>query len=250
MLNEKKSGKACIEEAKVLAKTYGISVLGWNDKAGKEFLSLNGDGDKLLLLQKEMEKLGWYTWPVEEAQEGHFMDFGMYPPTSMPVSKKTAKLFGSIESNNDLDIPVNNNANFQFNGIGNLFLNNLFFLCLIPVAVIWVNKNIPAEWSTNFKIELSFVAIIVSGLILLPFHWVFISADSAELKIKKHFWGKLKQVPISNIKKIKIYTQTDRKGYKTRFIGINLKSGKSFDLFLPKKKQLEFAGFINSKITL
>ena len=43
-----------------------------------------GDREKLLLLQKEMEKEGWRAWSVTDLpydQEGYHMDFAMRPPS-------------------------------------------------------------------------------------------------------------------------------------------------------------------------
>lgn len=103
---EKKTGRASIESAKKLAKAHGVDVLGWNEKTEKEFMSVNGDKNKLLLLQKEMEKEGWCAWPtpedpedawpVLENQKDAIMDFGMFPPPprikkDSAISKKSAK---------------------------------------------------------------------------------------------------------------------------------------------------------------
>ena len=84
-------GKARIQSAKKLAETHGIDVMGWNDKRGKEFISVfnaSGDNEKLQVLQKEMEKNGWIAHPVEEKNEGYYMDFGMQkPPTDLKRQK-------------------------------------------------------------------------------------------------------------------------------------------------------------------
>src|SRR6476469_3358977 len=81
-------GKERIKSAKKLAKVHGVAVLGWHDRPGKEFISFNGDRDKLRALKEEMEKAGWHAWPLGEGQQGHFMDFGMYPaPADLPMNQ-------------------------------------------------------------------------------------------------------------------------------------------------------------------
>ena len=254
MTVERKTGTACVEAARKLAKAHGIDVLGWNDKPGREFISLNGDGDKLQSLRKEMEKDGWYAWPVDEAQEGHFMDFGMNPPPQQSKIKSAAKKDkpGSIRAleSFELSIPAFTENKFRYDGPISLFRNNLLFLSLLPIAAIWLNRNEPANWDVGFKIGLSVGAFAVVAAFLLPFHWIAVHADEVKLTIRKHFFGKIKEIPLAEIAKVKIFSETDRKGYKTRFIGFNLKSGKAFDLFLPKQKQVELYAFLRSKTRL
>jgi hypothetical protein len=42
MSAERRSGKARIEHVRRLAKEHGVELLGWNDKPGKEFVTLMG----------------------------------------------------------------------------------------------------------------------------------------------------------------------------------------------------------------
>jgi hypothetical protein len=75
-------GKDTVKAAMALAKAHGLEMLGWNEKPGKEFISVNSDGDgsKLEQFRSEIEKSGWRAWPVSEDEEGYTMDFGLAPP--------------------------------------------------------------------------------------------------------------------------------------------------------------------------
>ena len=246
---EKKAGKACIAEARQIAKSCGVSVLAWNDKIGREFVSVEGDGDKLLLLQGKLEVLGWYTWPMDEEQEGFFMDFAMYPPEPLRTDPKIERRFDRIMADSDIRIPLNNAAKFSYNGANSLFLNNFFYLSLFAVLLIWLNKNAAAAGDVGPRIVYSAIAVVVAALLLLPFRWISLSADARELKIRKRLWGTFETIPISEIKKIKIFKETGRGKFKTSYVGINLESGKAFDVFLPKKQQLELMGFMSGKVS-
>jgi len=178
-------GKERIKSAKKLAKVHGVAVLGWNDRPGKEFISFNGDGDKLRALQEEMEKAGWHAWPVDEGQQGHFMDFGMYPaPADLPTNQD------DITPDDATEEPMTIGDDYRYVGPDGLYLYNIVVLT-----------------------------------ILVSLFFAF-----------------------SSIKQARIYSERDSRGYITKFLGINLKSGRSFDLFLPKSRQEELAAFIKRGI--
>jgi hypothetical protein len=83
-------------------------------------------------------------------------------------------------------------------------------------------------------------------LILLPLRWVDISGNKNKPTIRKHFFGKRKEVAFEHIKRARIFKENSR-GRITKFLGVDLKSGKSFDLFLPRKKQAELVAFIKCR---
>ena len=244
MTIEKKNGKACIEYAKKLAKACGVDVLCWSDKVGKESISMNGEGDRLLLLQKEMEKEGWYTWPVDEEQEGSSMDFGMMPPP--------AGLKGKPSPSEQSTQVVYTGTDFQYSGFATTSI--LFYLfCLVAVGFLiasFCNKN-PCALQTDWKGFLwAAVIIVLLGLRALT-DWVFVFADHSKLVIRRLIFRKEREMPLSNIKKIQYHTLTGR-DMRTKVgtcLVIYLKSGKYFNLFLPKQAQDELVAFIRRKIS-
>jgi hypothetical protein len=241
-------GKERVGSAKKLAKACGLEVLGWNDKSGKEFLSVQGDGDKLEQLRKELEKTGWHAWPVAEGQEGHFMDFGMRPP---PVGSPAGQSGMTV-----VDLPpepMTNSNSFRYRGPGGLYLNNLLALT-IPLVVLWAVR-VKEVVTLPVAERMGFWCLVIA-LILLPMHWVEISGDGSGLTIRKHFFGKRKVVPFSNIKQARVieqqktrYGRVVKNGWATWFLAVNVRSGKSFDLYLSKKKLAELAAFIKRRIT-
>ena len=92
MTSDQENAKNQIATATQLARQHGVEVLGWNDKPGRESISVNGEGDKLLALQTAMEKSGWHTWPVTEDQEGAFMDFALRPPPVVAPATTTSEV--------------------------------------------------------------------------------------------------------------------------------------------------------------
>ena len=231
-------GKERIESAKKLAKAHGVDVLGWKDKPGNEFISVNGDGDKLQTVRKELEEAGWQAWPVNEGAEGHFMDFGMCPPPSDLTKNQSG-----ITADDSPEQQMALGGDFCYQGPDGLFLHNVLAFA-VPIVVICLLRSNLLMLKTAERIGISTAAI---AFILLPLHWVEISANESTLTIRKHFFGRRKAVPFTNIKKARIYRQRSTIGFITQFLGINLKSGKSFDLFLPKKMQVELAAFIKSR---
>ena len=245
MSAERKTGKERIKIAKQLAKKHGVDVLGWNDKPGKEFISVNGDGDKLQCLKKEMEQGGWYNWPVDEAQEGYFMDFGMYPPTAASQTKNNGV-------DDESEISTYSGADFRYSGPTTLFFCNLLILLAIPLLIILPSlKTIIAHGFILKTASIALSIILPLALLLLFLDWITVFADNSQLTIRKYICGKTKKIPLTDIKKINIYADPDRypRSIKLKFIGINLKSGKAFDLFLPKQKRNELMAFIKSRIS-
>ncbi|PYL41648.1 MAG: hypothetical protein DME29_10270 [Verrucomicrobia bacterium] len=234
-------GKERIKSAKKLAKVHGVAVLGWNDRPGKEFISFNGDGDKLRGLQEEMEKAGWHAWPVDEGQQGHFMDFGMYPaPADLPTNQD------GITPDDATEEPMTIGDDYRYVGPDGLYLYNIVVLTIL-VSLFLVIREVRAHASTLAMLERIAFCLAIP-LILLPFHWVEIHTHEGNLTIRKHFFGRRKVFAFSSIKQARIYSERDSRGYVTKFLGINLKSGRSFDLFLPKNRQEELAAFTKRRI--
>src|ERR1041384_6241793 len=128
-------GKERIESAKKLAKAHGVEVLGWNDKAGKEFISLSGDGDRLEAVQKELEKAGWLAWPVDEGAEGCFMDFGMYPPPAdLPKNQS------GITADDTPEESIAIGSDYKYRGPDGLFLHNVLAFG-VPLLLIWFFRS-------------------------------------------------------------------------------------------------------------
>jgi len=129
-------GKERIKSAKKLAKVHGVAVLGWNDRPGKEFISFNGDGNKLRGLQEEMEKAGWHAWPVDEGQQGHFMDFGMYPaPADLPTNQD------GITPDDATEEPMTIGDDYRYGGPDGLYLYNIVVLTILILAVLGDQGN-------------------------------------------------------------------------------------------------------------
>ena len=149
---------------------------------------------------------------------------------------------------NDEPVASAGTSGFRFNGPSSLFLSNYVLASLFSIAAIWINKNAPTGWDANFKIGLSLAATALAGILLLPLHWLSVAADDSKLRIRKRWLGTINEIPIPDIKKIKIYTETGQPGCKTQYLGINLRSGKALDFFLPKAKQLELLDFVSQRL--
>jgi hypothetical protein len=243
MENYNDNAKSLLANAKQLAKKHGVDVLGWNDKPGQEFISFNGEGDRLNALRVEMETQGWYTWPVDESSEGAFMDFARRPPPIGGLPKADSPGIKEVE----LDGSIAVQSTYHYSGPGYLFRTHwpaLFLLCIVIVG---------GQQRLSFSkraIIATVVFIVLLGLVLFC-DWINISAANGELVICKHFFGTPKSTDVSDIKSAKILRQTvgyRRKKRTTEFVAIKLKSGKSFDLFLPPKKQSELVAWIRQHI--
>jgi hypothetical protein len=147
--------------------------------------------------------------------------------------------------------PVTDSNYFHYRGPGGLYLNNLLALT-IPLVLIWAVR---AKTVTLPTAERMGLGCLVIALILLPMHWVEITGDASGLVIRKHFFGKRKLVPFSNIKQAKVikqqqirYGRVMKNGRATWFLAVNVRSGKSFDLNLSKQKLAELAAFIKRRI--
>lgn len=167
------------------------------------------------------------------------MDFGMYAPPERPKNNLWILQGATIRVADELPTTVATGTIFHYSGPTSSYPYSVFFWCLISISAIWVSQR----WDLHFKLELAGVAVLVIGVILLLVHWIVVSADAFTLSIHKWFSGEFK-VPISEIQKITTFTSTRRH----TFVGISLKSGKAFDLFLPRKKRLEFVAFILGRI--
>lgn len=91
---------------------------------------------------------------------------------------------------------------------------------------------------------------IFLSVILLWLNWLEIYAGDDKVVIRKHYFGRPREIPIADFKRIQIYTDQDRRGRKTKFtsLAIDLKQGKSFNVFLPKKAEAKFYSFIRKRI--
>ena len=173
------------------------------------------------------------------------MDFGMCMPAAKSAEPRTNTSFDDIVPNRDPVLPVNISRGFHYSGPDSLFFGNCIIFSLLPAAVVFSGKYLAAKLDPVFRLEATLGVALALGGLLLPFRWLSICADCAKLEIRKHFYGEKLEIPMSDIKKIKIYTESGRRG-KSEFIGIKLESGKSFDLFLPKRKRIELLAFVNA----
>ncbi len=242
--NDKDNAKRYVAEAKQLAKKHGVDVLGWNDKPGREFISVNGEGDRLIALRKELETHGWHTWAVEEAQKGAFMDFARRSPPADCSPKPTDPGITEVE----LDPSITAPSRFHYAGPNALFWSAWPVFCGLPFIMfaMLVRRKLFLSTATITATA----AFMVIQALLLNCYWIEISADNGTLFIRKHFHGKTKTMNLANIKSAKIFRQTrGRRGRRTTdFIAVKLKSGKSFDLFLPPKNQTELVALIKQHI--
>jgi hypothetical protein len=236
--------KERVGSARKLANSCGVGVLGWNDKSGKEFLSVQGDSDKLEKLRKELEQAGWHVWPVAAGQEGQFMDFGMRPPPAGVPDDQSGMMAVDLPAD-----PMTDSNYFHYRGPGGLYLNNLGGLTVV-LAFIWMARVKVVTVPITERMGLWWLVI---ALILLLLHWVEVSGDESDLTIRKRFVGRRKVVPFSNIKRARVIKEQDtRRGIKikryTWFLAVDVRSGKSFDLYLPKQKLADLAAFIKRRI--
>jgi hypothetical protein len=229
-----------IKVVKVLAKECRVDVLDWNDKPGKEFVSFNGDGDMLELLRKEMEADGWYMWPVDEGQEGFFMDFGLQPP---PRDYKPPQI-----SAPEISLPSTPyvGTDYRYNGLP----DGVFWYALsaaIPIGLCLLLHYSPQFQhmlklsnegvGTLLKISLLLILLIVITLFNQP----DIYADETKLVVNTVMTFKRpREIAIADIKKVKLYV--------TKVI-IVLKSGKAIEVFIGERRGGELASFIKGKIS-
>jgi len=174
-------------------------------------------------------------------RQGHFMDFGMYPaPPDLPTNQD------GVTPDDATEEPITIGDDYRYVGPDGLYLYNIVVLTIL-VSLFLVIREVRAHASTLAMLE-RIAFCLATPLSLLPFHWVEIHTHESNLIIRKHFFGKRKVFVFSTIKQARIYSERDTRGYVTKFVGIKLKSGRSFDLFLPKSRQEELAAFIKRRI--
>ncbi|MGB9153911.1 MAG: hypothetical protein WCD70_12600 [Alphaproteobacteria bacterium] len=247
------TGKARIKAAKTLAKTHGVEVLGWKDKPGEETISLRGDGSKLQSLRKEMEQDGWHIWPVEEAAEGFLMDFGMQPP---PPNLMQAN--GLSTEANESYIPYAGKE-YRYRGLTEAFIPyTIVIWCIAAFVGLYSLKysliSLPKQMFNKENLILwAILLMIISGSIVAIFDWTNIYADKSKLiirnKFRNLFLKQPQEIPLANIRKIKIYT-TELGRSKSDSLVISLESGRGIELFLPKRVRGELASFIKGNISI
>jgi len=241
MTSDQENARNRIGTAKRLAKEQGAEVLGWNDKPGEEFISVNGEDDKLSALQKEMEKLGWHAWPVGEEQEGAFMDFAMRPPPATTPAKPR-KI--TVEEDRP-ETAAAGKPTFHYAGPGTLFNTQWPVLAGLSALVAY-------RWKTpalSTRVVPAIAVFLLIFAILLVCDWVEITAAEGKLTLRKHFFGRVRILDLADIKSAKVFRPTDRRGKRgSEFIHVSVKSGKSFDLFLPAKRQTELAAWFKRRL--
>jgi hypothetical protein len=242
-----KAGKARIEAAKAIAEAHGAQVLGWKDKPGQEAISLQGDGDKLVALRKVMEKEGWHLWPVEEAAEGFFMDFGMQPPPP-DWARKNALSTEAAEPSLPYASPT-----YSYRGLNEYFMWNLIWAWVLAgLLFLFLYRRLPDLFLSKQVLFLLFVFLFgLSGAAVAFFHWTEVYAGKNGLIVRNGFWNILSRenldISLSDIKKAKIYATSTGRGKSISMI-VTLKSGKAIELFLPKRARGELLSFINGRI--
>jgi hypothetical protein len=237
---DKVASKLRIATAKILAKAHGLDVLGWNDKPGREFISVNGSSDARQALQAELEGEGWHAWPQELDEDNSTMDFSLYPAPSKPAPGD-----GGITAEPDPTQLPYVGGSFIYRGPGGLFYRNFFLLAVIVGVVPWVNSHL-TNLQIPLRLMLSVGGIILAALLLLPAFWVEMSGDRDKLIIRKHFFGARRIILFRDVKRSVLHREKDLRGYSIEFLGITLASGKTLDLYLPKAKRLELLAFIRN----
>jgi hypothetical protein len=242
MTKEHENAKSRIVTAKRLAQDHGVEVLGWNDKPDQESISFNGEDDKLLALQKEMEKLGWHSWPVEEEQEGAFMDFAMRPPPPVTRSKPEK----AADEEELAETVMTAKPTFHYAGPGSLFNSQWPVLGGLSALAAFRFWKTPV-YSTRIMLAITAFLFVFAALLLCD--WVEITAAEGKLTLRKHFFGQSRTIELANLKSAKVFRPTDRRGKRqSEYIHVSVKSGKSFDLFLPARRQAELAAWFKHRL--
>ncbi len=240
-------GKARIQSAKKLAETHGIDVMGWNDKRGKEFISVfnaSGDNEKLQVLQKEMEKNGWIAHPVEEKNEGYYMDFGMQKPPTDLKRQKQADIHG-IEP-----VVFYMKERFRYSGVKTGYVNSVIYISLMVLFLVPTHLS---SLNSKHMILIMVASTILLSIVVALFHWIIVTADASNLIIRMPFWFDIQSFPISDIKKATLYRDNDSWYANVKgavFLSVKLKSGKSFDIYIPKRARGELLSFLKGKLPI
>jgi hypothetical protein len=237
-----RTGRDSIAAAKALARICGVEIMGWNDRVGREFLSVNGDGDKLKAFQREIEKEGWYLWPVAEEMEGFSLDFAMRPPPDVANRKQAAT------SLSESPIPYAG-TDFRYSGLSVNFASTLVaaVACGTIVALVVVGILFPGPLSHQ-AVVLTIVAAAAVAIAVAAPDWSVVTANRSVLTIRKPLLGRSHEIPVAEIERAKAYLNRSSglTVFKTGYLVVQLKSGKAYNLYLPKRARGELATFLTS----
>jgi hypothetical protein len=243
-MTEKKTGVDAVKAAKLLAKAHGVEVLAWNDKVGKEFIFTEGDGDKLELLRKDLEKDGWIAWPMDEEQEGYFQDFAMYPPDRSP--KKSEML---EEERRGIAFI---GSDFRYRGFTPAFLGTFLFaafICSFAIRLAELPLLSGPQYRGSASMEMTAAAGAFIALVYVAIgNWTSVYADGSSLNVRHGLYARPLTIPLSEIKKIRIYKSQYARGIGSTLVALNLNSGKAYDLQLPGRARRELVAFVKSRI--
>jgi hypothetical protein len=239
-----RSGKVAIAFAKAVAKSHGVEVLGWNDDPGKEFVFLSGAGEKLQAYQEEMKSEGWYIWPPEPENEGFFLDIALYPPPAKSTDGKTPDVVVDDEDNSALPAGMD----FHYAGLAAYPIRNIVVYSILPVTFLWVSRWTAHSWPVATKIVVSLIVIALTAICLLAFQFIAVDADRSNLTVRSGLRRRETHIAMSEIRKANVFRERDGTIHTTRYIGINLKSGKAFQISLPRQKQRELIALLRACI--
>lgn len=226
-------------QAEELAKRHSVDVLATNNKPGKEWISFQGEGDKLLVLKADLEKLGWHQQPLDPEEENVFMDFALQPPTPEAVKAYEGKKRSQRKT---AVIPPREGQIYQYRGTP-FFWARWFFILFLVFLVLAVNAKLKdLEFAT--KVQIFGAVGGVLGATIFFFSWTEVLVDSQKLLVR-NLWRKPREYAIAELKSVEIYVDKDRRGKKTssKSIHATLRSGAGFNLTLPHRQVEEFYRF-------
>lgn len=173
------------------------------------------------------------------------MDFGMYmPPAGYTPYTGPGKPSDEITA-------VYASADFQYSGVTqNYYLYVIVGLCLIfwrvPTDDFWRYSYQLGQHNNYLLMTIATLTAMLVGAIL---NWIIIDADKTCMIIRRPILFMRREIALDSIKKAKIYTEKTSRLGKTTFLTVDLKSGKSFDLFLFKQARNDLASFLTNNIT-
>lgn len=170
------------------------------------------------------------------------MDFARRPPQVGVPPKPANPRTKEIELDSSIAAP----SKFHYAGLNALFRTHWPVFCVLWFLIVLPRRN--SFFSTRAIIATAVFVVILALLIFCD--WIEVSANDGKLVIRKHFCGTTKSMDLSDIKTARIFRQaTGRRGKRTiEFIAVRLKSGKSFDLFLPPTQQTALVALIRQYI--